>query len=99
MGRRADNKEEKVTENDVLMGRIVVLLTEVFDLKKSVELERDSKDVSTFRKGQLISKCLFGVLNFFQKNRRKHVTQQGMRYKFESVGAGRRCILESSGCT
>ena len=64
MGRRADNKEGKVTENDVLMGRIVVLLTEVFDLKKSVELERDSKDISTFRREQnsIISHCTEMVL-------------------------------------
>ena len=64
LGRRADNKEGKVTENDVLMGRIVVLLTEVFDLKKSVELERDSKDISTFRREQnpIINHCTEMVL-------------------------------------
>ena len=64
LGRRADNKEGKVTENDVLMGRIVVLLTEAFDLKKSVELERDSKDISTFCREQnpIINHCTEMVL-------------------------------------
>ena len=54
-----------MTENDVLMGRIVVLLTEVFDLKKSVELERDSKDISTFRREQnpIINHCTEMVLS------------------------------------
>ena len=34
----------------------------------------NSQDLRSSAKGQLISKCLFGVFNFFQKTNEKNVT-------------------------
>ena len=67
-----DSEAQTNVETEIIASQSCPKVEDVAEL---VEDEKESTSVDQIAKGQLISKCLSGILKFFQKNERKNLTQ------------------------